>query len=90
MEKSLVIHRIKMRLHPRKGFLGGSVIKKKKKNSPANAGDKRDMGLIHWVGKIPGRRKWQPTPVFLPGKSPTDRVAWWATVQEVPKELDTT
>ena len=23
----------------------------------------------HWVGKIPWRRKWQPTPVFLPGKS---------------------
>ena len=22
-----------------------------------------------WVGKIPLRRKWQPTPVFLPGKS---------------------
>ena len=22
-----------------------------------------------WVGKIPQRRKWQPTPVFLPGKS---------------------
>jgi len=21
------------------------------------------------VGKIPWRRKWQPTPVFLPGKS---------------------
>jgi len=21
-----------------------------------------------WVGKIPLRRKWQPTPVFLPGK----------------------
>ena len=21
-----------------------------------------------WVGKIPWRRKWQPTPVFLPGK----------------------
>ena len=20
-----------------------------------------------WVGKIPWRRKWQPTPVFLPG-----------------------
>ena len=32
-----------------------------------------------WVGKIPWRRKWQPTPVFLPGKShgqenPTQRV----------------
>ena len=23
-----------------------------------------------WVGKIPWRRKWQPTPVFLPGESP--------------------
>ena len=23
-----------------------------------------------WVGKIPWRRAWQPTPVFLPGKSP--------------------
>ena len=22
-----------------------------------------------WVGKTPWRRKWQPTPVFLPGKS---------------------
>ena len=21
-----------------------------------------------WIGKIPWRRKWQPTPVFLPGK----------------------
>jgi len=22
-----------------------------------------------WVGKIPWRRAWQPTPVFLPGES---------------------
>ena len=22
-----------------------------------------------WVGKIPWRRTWQPTPVFLPGES---------------------
>ena len=22
-----------------------------------------------WIGKIPWRRKWQPTPVFLPGAS---------------------
>ena len=22
-----------------------------------------------WVGKIPWKRKWQPFPVFLPGKS---------------------
>ena len=26
-------------------------------------------GFYPWVGKIPRRRKWQPTPVFLPGKS---------------------
>ena len=25
-------------------------------------------GFDFWVGKIPWRRKWQPTPVFLPGK----------------------
>ena len=26
-----------------------------------------------WVGKIPWRRKWQPNPVFLPGKSHRQR-----------------
>ena len=26
-------------------------------------------GFDSWVGKIPYRRKWQPTPVFLPGES---------------------
>ena len=26
-------------------------------------------GFASWVGKIPWRRVWQPTPVFLPGKS---------------------
>ena len=30
-----------------------------------------------WVGKIPWRRRWQPTPVFLPGE------AWGATVHRV-------
>ena len=25
-------------------------------------------GLDPWVGKIPWRREWQPTPVFLPGE----------------------
>ena len=32
----------------------------------------------------PWSRKWQPTPVFLPGKS-MDRGAWWATVCGVAK-----
>ena len=29
---------------------------------------RRGCGFDPWVGKIPWRRKWQPTPVFLPGK----------------------
>ena len=39
------------------------------KNVPANEGDKRRLGFDPWVGKIPWRRKWQFTPVFLPGES---------------------
>ena len=39
------------------------------KNPPANAGDKRDGGFDPWVRKILWRRKWQPTPVFLPEES---------------------
>ena len=35
---------------------------------PANAGDLRDLGLTPGSGRSPGRRKWQPTPVFLPGE----------------------
>jgi len=38
------------------------------KNPPANARDAGDTDLIHsWVGKIPWRRAWQSSPVFLPG-----------------------
>ena len=37
-------------------------------NLPTNAGDMKH-GFSPWVGKIPWRRKWQPTLVFLPGKS---------------------
>ena len=29
----------------------------------------QEMWSDPWVQKIPWRRKWQPTPVFLPGKS---------------------
>ena len=48
------------------GFLGGSVVN----NSPANAGD---VDSIPGPGKIPWRRKWQSTPVFLPEKSHRQR-----------------
>ena len=39
------------------------------KKLPANAGDIRDGGFNPCVEKILWRRKWQPTPVFLPGES---------------------
>ena len=41
-------------------------------------------GFDPWVWKIPCRRKWQPTPAFLPGKFMNSR-AWWAIVQGVAK-----
>jgi len=34
------------------------------KNLPAM----QETGFDPWVGKIPWRRKWQPTPVFLLGE----------------------
>ena len=46
----------------KKVFPGGSD----GKASAYNAGD---LGLTPWVGKIPWRRAWEPTPVSLPGKS---------------------
>ena len=40
------------------------------------------MWVDPWVGKIPWRRAWQPTPVFLL-ENPMDRGAWWAAVHMV-------
>ena len=46
-------------------------------------------GFNFWVRKIPWRRKWQPTPVFLPGEAHGQRIlegySPWGC-----KELDTT
>ena len=39
------------------------------KNLPANAGDTRNVGWIPGLDPLYWRRKGQPTPVFLPGKS---------------------
>ena len=39
------------------------------KNLPDNTGDRRDRREFNpYVRKIPWNRKWQPSPVFLPGK----------------------
>ena len=48
--------------------IGASQLALVVKNLPANVADMRH-GFNLWVRKIPWRRKWQPTPVFLPGKS---------------------
>ena len=49
----------------------------------------RTHGLDPWVTKIPWRRKWQLTLIFLPGKSHV-RGAWHAVVHRVSKEVDMT
>ena len=55
------------------GFPGGSVIK-------TLCLQFRRLGFNPWVRKMPWRRKWQPSPVFLPGESHGWR-SWWARVQ---------
>ena len=42
-------------------------------NLLASAGDVRDVVLLPWVRKVPWRRAWQPTPVFLLGESQGQR-----------------
>ena len=59
------------------------------KKPPANAGDIKRCEFNPWVKKIPWRRAWEPTPVFLLGEShgQTNLVGYspWDC-----KELDTT
>ena len=45
-------------------FFRMGLVKKKKPACQC-----RINGLDPWIWKIPWRRKWQPTPIFLPGKS---------------------
>ena len=39
------------------------------KNLLAKAGDVKRLWFDPWIRKIPWKRAWQPTPVFLPGES---------------------
>ena len=65
------------------GFPGGSA-----DVSPAVQGTQRH-GFDPWVEKIPWERKWQPTPLFLPGKS-LGRRRLFGYSPKVHKESDTT
>ena len=57
------------------------------KNLPGRFRRLKRPGFDPWVGKIPWRRAWQPTPVSSP-ENPVDRGASWATVRGV-AEWDT-
>ena len=46
------------------GFPGDSVVK----NPPPKSGDPGDVVSISQSRRFNWRRKWKPTPVFLPGK----------------------
>ena len=55
-------------------------------NLHAHAGRCKRRKFDPWVGKIPWRRAWQPTPVGSSClKNPMDRGAWGATVFRVAK-----
>ena len=49
----------------------------------------KGLGFNPWVGKIPWRQQWQPTPVFLPGKFHGQR-SWAGYTPRGCKELDIT
>ena len=59
------------------GFPGSSDCKE-------SACNIREPGLIPGSGRFPWRRKWQPTPLFLPKESHGGR-NWWVTVCGVTK-----
>ena len=62
------------------GFPDGTVVK----NSPANAGDMRDMGLIPRLGRSPGIGNGNSLQ-YSCLENYMARGAWWAMVQEVSK-----
>ena len=66
------------------GFPGSTVVK----NSRANAGGARDVGLIPRSGRSPGGGYGNPLHYSCWG-NPMDRGAWWATVRG-DAESDTT
>ena len=59
------------------------------KNLPCECRRYKRRGFSPWIGRIPWRRAWQPTPVFLPGESHGQRsLAGYSLYGR--KELDTT
>ena len=76
--------------HP--GFLGGTSGKQR----PCQCRRSKRLRFSPWVGQIPSRRAWQPTPVFSPGESHGQRSLagyslWgrkeWATTESLTHTL---
>ena len=67
------------------GLPGSSVvIKKKKKNLPANAREPGDLDLILRLGRSPGGGSGNPLQ-YSCLKHALDREAWWATAHGITK-----
>ena len=68
------------------GFPSGTTVK-----NPPVITRKRRCGFSPWVRKIPWRRAWQPTLVFVPGESHQQRrQAGYGVQNRKIAELDTT
>ena len=67
-----------------RGFPGGSVVKKKKKNAPVSARDTGDVGSIPESGRSPGEGNGNPLQ-YSCLENPMDRGAWQAAVHGVEK-----
>ena len=63
-----------------RGFSGGTI----GKEAACQCRKCKTCRFNPWIRKIPWRRAWQRTPVFLPGDF-HDRGAWQATVHRVAK-----
>ena len=70
------------------GFPGGSVVKES--TCRCRRPKRLEPEFYPWVRKIPWRRKWQPTPVFLLGKNPHEQRSLVGYSSWDSKELDTT
>ena len=66
------------------GFSGASQVALAVKNHSAKAGGTRDLGSIPGSRRSPGGGQGNPLQNSCL-ENPTDRGAWWATVQRVPK-----
>ena len=66
------------------GLPRSSVVKKKKKKMPANAGESGDLDLILRLGRSPGGGSGNPLQ-YSCLKHALDREVWWAMAHGVTK-----